>query len=55
MVELRDQLGAAHADAPLVVARGDDHLLARDGLVALGFRPGGRRLLDGAPARRPRT
>jgi holliday junction DNA helicase RuvA len=38
VVELREKVGAAPADDPIVVARGDDpRLLARDGLVGLGF------------------
>ena len=43
---------------PIMIARGDDpRLLARDGLVGLGFsRPGGRRRCSTArPATRPRT
>jgi holliday junction DNA helicase RuvA len=38
VVELREKVGAAPADDPIVIARGDDpRLLARDGLVGLGF------------------
>ena len=38
VVELREKVGSAPADDPIVVARGDDpRLLARDGLVGLGF------------------
>ena len=40
VVELREKVGAAPAGDPIVVARGDDpRLLARDGLVGLGFSP----------------
>ncbi|MDP9293142.1 MAG: Holliday junction branch migration protein RuvA [Actinomycetota bacterium] len=51
VVELREKVGAAPDDDPIVVARGDDpHLLARDGLVGLGFSHGeAEQLLDGAP------
>ena len=53
----REGRRARRADDPIVVARGDDpRLLARDGLVGLGFSPQeAEELLDGAPARRPRT
>ena len=38
VVELREKVGAAPAGDPIMVARGDDpRLLARDGLVGLGF------------------
>ncbi len=38
VVELREKVGAVGADDPITVARGDDpRLLARDGLVGLGF------------------
>lgn len=38
VVELREKVGAVGADDPILVARGDDpRLLARDGLVGLGF------------------
>ncbi len=41
VVELREKVGSAPADDPIVVARGDDpRLLAREGLVGLGFSPG---------------
>jgi len=40
VVELRVKVGAAPSDDPIKVARGDDpRLLARDGLVGLGFSP----------------
>jgi Holliday junction DNA helicase RuvA len=50
VVELRQKVGAAPDDDPIVVARGDDpRLLARDGLVGLGFTHGeADQLLDGA-------
>jgi Holliday junction DNA helicase RuvA len=38
VVELREKVGVPDADAPIVITRGDDpRLLARDGLVGLGF------------------
>lgn len=38
IVELREKVGAVPDDDPIVISRGDDpHLLARDGLVGLGF------------------
>jgi Holliday junction DNA helicase RuvA len=51
VVELREKVGAAPDDDPIVVARGDDpRRLARDGLVGLGFSHGeAEQLLDGAP------
>ena len=53
VVELREKVGAAPADDPIVVARGDDpRLLARDGLVGLGFSP--RRPSSCSTARRRR-
>ena len=50
VVELREKVGAAPADDPIVIARGDDpRLLARDGLVGLGFSAQeAEELLDGA-------
>ena len=50
VVELREKVGAAPADDPIMIARGDDpRLLARDGLVGLGFSPQeAEELLDGA-------
>jgi holliday junction DNA helicase RuvA len=55
VVELREKVGAAPEDDPIVVARGDDpRLLARDGLVGLGFSPQeAEQLLDGAPGESP--
>ena len=55
VVELRERVGAAAADDPIVVSRGDDpRLLARDALVGLGFsaQEAGE-LLDGAPGATP--
>ncbi len=51
VVELRERVGAAAPDDPIVISRGDDpHLLARDALVGLGFSPQeASELLDGAP------
>ena len=50
VVELREKVGAAPADDPIVVARGDDpRLLARDGLVGLGYSAlEAEQLLEGA-------
>ncbi|HTE64574.1 MAG TPA: Holliday junction branch migration protein RuvA [Solirubrobacteraceae bacterium] len=55
VVELREKVGAAPADDPIVIARGDDpRLLARDGLVGLGFSPSeAEQLLTGAPGDTP--
>ena len=55
VVELREKVGAAPAGDPIMVARGDDpRLLARDGLVGLGFSPQeADALLDGAPGQTP--
>ena len=55
VVELREKVGGLTADDPIVVARGDDpRLLARDGLVGLGFSPQeAEGLLDGAPGDTP--
>ena len=55
VVELRERVGAASADDPIVISRGDDpRLLARDALVGLGFsaQEAGE-LLDGAPGTTP--
>jgi Holliday junction DNA helicase RuvA len=54
VVELREKVGAV-PDEPIVVARGDDpRMLARDGLVGLGFSPQeADALLDGAPGETP--
>jgi holliday junction DNA helicase RuvA len=55
VVELREKVGAAPAGDPIMVARGDDpRLLARDGLVGLGFSPQeADELLDGASGQTP--
>jgi holliday junction DNA helicase RuvA len=55
VVELREKVGGLAADDPIVVARGDDpRLLARDGLVGLGFSAAeAESLLDGAPGDTP--
>ena len=55
VVELRAKVGAAPAGDPIVVARGDDpRLLAREGLVGLGFSPEeAQELLAGAPGETP--
>jgi Holliday junction DNA helicase RuvA len=55
VVELREKVGAAPAGSPIVIARGDDpRLLARDGLLGLGFTPQeADQLLDGAPGETP--
>ena len=54
VVELREKVGAT-PDEPIVIARGDDpRMLARDGLVGLGFSPAeADALLDGAPGDTP--
>jgi Holliday junction DNA helicase RuvA len=50
VVELREKVGSAPATDPIVIARGDDpRLLARDGLVGLGYSaPEAEQLLEGA-------
>lgn len=55
IVELRERVGAAPADDPITISRGDDpRLLARDGLVGLGFSlQEAESLLDGAPGETP--
>ena len=55
IVELREKVGAVAPDDPIVVTRGDDpRLLARDGLVGLGFSlVEAEELLDGAPEGTP--
>jgi holliday junction DNA helicase RuvA len=54
VVELREKVGTV-PDEPIVVARGDDpRMLARDGLVGLGFSAQeADALLDGAPGDTP--
>jgi Holliday junction DNA helicase RuvA len=54
VVELREKVGAV-ADEPIRVTRGDDpRLLARDGLIGLGFSPQeADARLDGAPGDTP--
>jgi Holliday junction DNA helicase RuvA len=55
VVELREKVGGLTTEDPIVIARGDDpRLLARDGLVGLGFSAQeAERLLDGAPGDTP--
>jgi Holliday junction DNA helicase RuvA len=55
VVELREKVSGLTADDPIVVAHGDDpRLLARDGLVGLGFSfQEADKLLDGAPGDTP--
>jgi Holliday junction DNA helicase RuvA len=55
VVELREKVGVAPDEDPIVVVRGDDpRLLARDGLVGLGFSPvEADALLDGASGDTP--
>jgi Holliday junction DNA helicase RuvA len=55
VVELREKVGGLTSDDPITIARGDDpRLLARDGLVGLGFSPSeAEGLLDGAPGDTP--
>jgi Holliday junction DNA helicase RuvA len=54
VVELREKVGTT-TDEPIVITRGDDpRMLARDGLVGLGFSPQeADKLLDGAPGGAP--
>jgi holliday junction DNA helicase RuvA len=54
VVELREKVGAV-PDEPIVITRGDDpRMLARDGLVGLGFSPQeAEKLLDGASGDAP--
>jgi Holliday junction DNA helicase RuvA len=57
IVELRERVGAAAPDDPIVISRGDDpRLLARDALLGLGFsvQETGE-LLDGAPGDTPES
>jgi holliday junction DNA helicase RuvA len=55
VVELREKVGPAPGDDPIVITRGDDpRTLARDGLLGLGFSPQEvDSLLDGAPGETP--
>jgi holliday junction DNA helicase RuvA len=55
LVELREKVGVAPVEDPIVVTRGDDpRLLARDGLLGLGFSPvEADALLDGASGDTP--
>jgi Holliday junction DNA helicase RuvA len=54
VVELREKVGTV-PDEPIVISRGDDpRMLARDGLVGLGFSlQEADKLLDGAPGDKP--
>jgi Holliday junction DNA helicase RuvA len=54
VVELREKVGAT-TDDPIVISRTDDpRMLARDGLLGLGFSPvEADKLLDGAPGDTP--
>jgi holliday junction DNA helicase RuvA len=54
VVELREKVGTV-PDEPIVITRGDDpRMLAREGLVGLGFSPQeADKLLDGAPGDKP--
>ena len=54
VVELREKVGTV-ADEPIVIHRGDDpRMLARDGLLGLGFSSQeADKLLDGAPGETP--
>jgi holliday junction DNA helicase RuvA len=55
VVELREKVGVAPGDDPIVITRGDDpRALARDGLLGLGFSAQeAEALLDGAPGDTP--
>jgi Holliday junction DNA helicase RuvA len=55
VVELREKVGAAPGDDPIVISRGDEpRTLARDGLLGLGFSAQEvDALLDGAPGDTP--
>jgi holliday junction DNA helicase RuvA len=55
VVELREKVGGLATDDPIVIARGDDpRMLAREGLVGLGFSAQeAEKLLDGAPGDSP--
>jgi holliday junction DNA helicase RuvA len=54
VVELREKVGTT-TDDPIVITRGDDpRMLAREGLLGLGFSPQeADKLLDGAPGETP--
>jgi holliday junction DNA helicase RuvA len=54
VVELREKVGTV-PDEPIVITRGDDpRMLAREGLVGLGFSPQeADKLLEGAPGESP--
>jgi Holliday junction DNA helicase RuvA len=55
VVELREKVGAAPAEDPIRIVRGDDpRALAREGLIGLGFSPQeSEQLLDDAPGETP--
>jgi Holliday junction DNA helicase RuvA len=55
IVELREKVGTAVIEDPIVITRTDEpHALAREGLVGLGFTPQEvDGLLDGAPGDTP--
>jgi Holliday junction DNA helicase RuvA len=55
VVELREKVGVAPGEDPIVITRGDDpRALARDGLLGLGFSAQEvEALLDGAPGDSP--
>jgi holliday junction DNA helicase RuvA len=55
VVELREKVGVATADDPIVITRGDDpRMLAREGLVGLGFSlQEAEALLNGAAGNTP--
>ena len=55
IVELREKVAIAAPDDPIVITRGDDpRMLAREGLVGLGFTPQeADKLLDNAPGDTP--
>jgi Holliday junction DNA helicase RuvA len=55
VVELREKVGVAPGEDPIVITRGDDpRALARDGLLGLGFSAQeAEALLDGAPGDTP--
>jgi Holliday junction DNA helicase RuvA len=55
IVELREKVGASAPDPVITITRGDDpRMLARDGLIGLGYTPQeADELLDGATGDRP--